>query len=386
MSCYTNVGMEVPLCTLVIVPRDKFSRVESSYHDVMAHNSGHYPVIYVDGGSPQPWAGKLDVLAAEGAIKLIRTGFYITQHEAYNLALPHVRSKYVILLDNDINVLDGWAENLIQCAEETGAAAVMPLYEHREEGGDWIVHMCGADCGVEERNGKLYFNEIHPLSYRARPEEPFRRCQTGLMEYHACLVRKDILDQIGPFDEKLGPALDHTDCSLMIRAAGGKIWFEPSAVVRFQLPPPLDWNDKKYFLARWSPPLVAANERAFSDKWGVQFSNEHAVWYDNLRGRIYWPLRQAIADRFGSLAGKVANRTLRFIEPFVSRLAWVLSWVSEQERRKRLKALGSWQAPRLDSKYIRAFAEKIFRKPRPLQREIVDEKVALFQEPVELKA
>ena len=58
-----------------------------------------------------------------------------------------------------------------------------------------------------------------------------------------------------------------------------------------------------------------------------------------------------------------------------------LKFVAEQQRnvdllrtsmdsvRDRLESLGSWRAPELDHARVRAFADEIFCKPRPLGRE-----------------
>jgi glycosyltransferase involved in cell wall biosynthesis len=336
-------------------------------------------VIYVDSCSPQPWSGHLDSLAAEGKITLIRAGFHLSQHEAFNLAVPHVRTKYVTFIDNDILLTPGWAENLVTCAEETGASAVMPIVEEREKDRDWHIHMCGGDCGVEERDGQLWFREIHPLHGQAKSD--LQRCQTGVVEYHALLVRNEALQKVGPFDESYWPALDHTDFSLMIRASGGTLWIEPSSVVRYGLPPPLEFQDLSFFMTRWNDDLVRLNQQHFAKKWGVQFSPNHALWYSQFRRRDLYSIRAMVRRRFGSFAGKTVYRFLCPVEAFVSRI--VQAWNRVPNRRQRLEALGSWRAPELDRARVQAFADTIFRSPRPLQRELVvsDESIASSSDP-----
>jgi hypothetical protein len=371
--------VNTPLCTIVIIPREKFSFAARSYESLCAHNLSAYPVIYVNSCSPPPWSRRLDSLAAEGKITLIRAGFHLSQHEAFNLALPHLRTKYVIFLDNDVLLTPGWAEKLVTCAEETGASVVMPLIEEKEMNGDWHIHMCGGDCGVEERDGQLWFREIHPLHGQAKSD--LRRCRTGVVEYHALLVRNEALQKVGPFDENYWPTLDHTDFSLMIRASGGTLWLEPSSVVRYELPPPLEFQDLAFFMTRWSDDLVRSNQRHFAKKWGVQFPPNHALWYRQFRRRDLYPIRAMVTRCFGSLAGKIVYHSLLPVEALVSRLAQACTRVPN--RRQRLEALGSWRAPELDRARVQTYADKIFRSPRPLQRELVasDESVASASAP-----
>ncbi len=357
--------MPDPLCTIVVVPREQFSLAPMSYTSLCKTAPG-YPIIYIDGHSPRSWARQLDALAADGKIQLIRTDFLISQHEAYNLAIPHLRTKYVIFVDNDVIFSPGWADNLVACAEETGGDVVMPLVEQKESGGDWHIHMCGGDCGVEEQEGRLWFREVHPLHGQARAD--LKRCQTGLIEYHTFLVRCETLQKTGPFDEAYWPTMDHTDFSLMIRAAGGTLWVEPSSLVRYVLPSHLKAGDLGFYMTRWSDALVEANQRHFSEKWGVTFPADHALWYRNFRRRDLLRLKKTASRFIGCRPTDLLLRLLNPVEALLSRLILSFSYVSN--RRQRLEKLGAFRAPELDRAAVQAFADTIFRAPRKLDREI----------------
>jgi hypothetical protein len=358
--------VSAPLCTIVVAPRERFDFAPASYESLCAHTSFDYPVLYVDSCCPRPWAQRLDTLAATGKITLIRTGFHVSQHEAFNLALTRIRTKYVVFVDYESIFTPCWLANLIACAEENGAAAVMPLLEQNDSLGNWRIHNCGGNYGVEEKDGQLWYREIHHLQ-GAPVREDFIRCQTALVEYHALLVRYEVLQKIGPFDEHYWPALDYTDFCLMVRASGGTLWFEPASVVKHQVFPRVGFRDLAIFMTRWSDRLVRAGQRCFAEKWGVQFPPSHGLWYRHYRRSLLHPIRDAVGRRFGSLAGKIVYRSLLPVEALVSRL--VQAWTRVPNRRQRLEALGSWRAPELDRARVQAYADKIFRKPRPLHRE-----------------
>jgi GT2 family glycosyltransferase len=355
--------------TIVVILRDRFSTARESFESLIAQNSSNFPVIYVDSCHPRPWADRLDTMAKEGKITLIRTGFHLSQHEAYNLAFPLVRTKYVIFVDNDVLFSPGWAEKLIACAEQTGATAVYPMITEPSPEG-MSIHMCGGDCGVYEEDGQLWYHSLHPHSKQPATTE-LPRCRTGVLEYHAFLVRSETLQKIGPFDEKCWHALNHDDFSLMIRAAGGEIWVEPASVIVYRPPPPIEWEDLGFFINRWSANKTATSLRHFSQKWSVQIPECVPRWFNGFRRRIHVPLRNIVRRYFGDgLLGKMMWRLVWAAEPVISWAVEICSHVPN--RRERLEALGPWRAPGLDQAKIQAFAEKMFREPRELSREVSD--------------
>ena len=83
--------------TIVVQPRERFSAAIKSLECLLARTSQQstpYRLIYIDGGSPAPVAKALHRAADLHGFVLVRVEFFLTQHEAKNIALGHVRSRY----------------------------------------------------------------------------------------------------------------------------------------------------------------------------------------------------------------------------------------------------------------------------------------------------
>lgn len=260
--------------TIVVTPREQFSKVKRSLESVLRCTSPSVPLIYVDAKSPEPAARYIRESARRHGFTVLRSERYLCSNEARNLALPHVKTKYVAFVDNDAEVSPGWLSSLVKCAEETGAWAVGPLY-FIDDPAKQIIHMAGADLKIVDDNGVRRLRERHRYSNVpvARVRDSLRREATDLVEFHCMLVRRDTFDRVGMLDEKLLSFLDHVDFCLSITAAGGTIFIEPAAVVTHLAPPPFSWYDLPYFSLRWSNAWMENSLRRFAEKHGLSLSD-----------------------------------------------------------------------------------------------------------------
>ena len=144
--------MSSPTVTIIVVPREQFSRTQPSLETLHENTSYPFSLIYIDGGSPVPVRDYLQAKAKEKGFTVIRTEEFVTPNEARNIALPYANSEFLVFLDNDVHVSQGWLQSLLQCAEETQASAVGPLYcEGRFERP--LIHNAGGDVQIQEVGG-----------------------------------------------------------------------------------------------------------------------------------------------------------------------------------------------------------------------------------------
>ncbi len=292
-----NQGMPVenpalPLVTIVIVPRERFSVAWESLQSILAHTTDiDYRLIYVDAGSPEPLRSQLRAAADEHGFTLLRVDHFLSPNQSRNRALPHIATRYAAFCDNDILMSPEWLSRLVACAEETGASIVTPLlYEGRPE--QQIVHCAGGDFHIEEsadaQGGKRrrVVERMH-LQKRKLPEvQPApMRSRTTLAEFHCLLVRSEALRALGPFDEAFLNTKEHLDFCMNMLDSGGSIYFEPSSVVTYVFNRPLTSLDYRFFMLRWS------------DDWELR-SLEHFI-----------SKRQLDRDRY--FQNRIANRGWR---------------------------------------------------------------------------
>ena len=262
--------MPDPLVTIVVVPRERFSHSERSLADIYEHTTYPFKLRYVSAGAPGPIQRDLEHESQQRGFHLICAPHYLSPNKARNLGIREIDTKYVVFLDNDALVAPGWLEALVQCAEETDAWVVGPLYfigEFERQ----IVHMAGGVVHIKEQEGKriLYEEQYHFNTPLADVRVPFRRQTCGHLEFHCMLARTDVFERLGPLDEELLSVHEHIDFCLAVRQAGGSVYLEPKAVTTYVPPPPCKWWDLPFFMLRWSEEWNLATARHFNEKWGV---------------------------------------------------------------------------------------------------------------------
>ena len=306
--------------TIVVIPHERFSYARASLESLYdstpeLRGASPVPLVYVDAGSPRGLRRYLQDAARQRGFRLLRTDHYLLPNQARNAGIRSARTDYVVFVENDVLVRPGWLEALVRCADETGAAMVGPLYLEGEPGAE-TIHTAGGEARIAESATGREFVETHP-HYGERPDEvapQLRRERAELVEAHCFLVRRSVLDRLGPLDERL-TAQAHVDLGLAILAAGESIYFEPEAIVTYVPPTRLQWSDYPYFLLRWSERWNVDTVRHFRRKWNLS-DDSHGietldVW---LRER-----RQQCFDSFrGPLRAVVGWRRTAGIEAFVS--------------------------------------------------------------------
>jgi glycosyltransferase involved in cell wall biosynthesis len=302
-----------PEVTIVVVPREQFGVSGRALETLYERTHQAFSLVYVDGGSPRATRRHLESAALSRGFKLIRTEHYLTPNRARNLGLAHVTGgKYVVFLDNDVLVGPGWLEALIQCAEETGAAAVGPVTCIGEPEGH-LVHSAGGLVRVDDRNGiRRLVNENHFEHTRLDEIRPLlKRSETELVEFHCLLVRTDVLARIAPLDEAILNDPHHLDFCLTVRDGGGRVFLEPASVVTQIAPPPVPWSDLPFFLQRWSHPATRRSLQRFTRKWRIP-PDDPAI-----RSLAEWLVHRrhlALRDQHRAIQGVVGWRLGRMIE------------------------------------------------------------------------
>ena len=262
--------MPDPLVTIVVVPRERFGVTQRSLETLYANTPAPFPLVYIDGGSPTRVRRYLERESRARGFTLVRHDHYLTPNQARNLALPYLRTRYAVFIDNDAVPAPGWLDKLVECAEATGAWIVGPLYfigePERQE-----IHMAAGDARIEERPTGRRFVERHRFAGK-RPAEVrahLRRMPCEQVEFHCMLVRAEVFERLGPLDERLRTMAEHTDLCMLARRAGGEVYFEPDATVTYLTSGRFSLADYGYFFWRWGEAATTASIARFREKWDL---------------------------------------------------------------------------------------------------------------------
>lgn len=315
--------MTGPRATIAFVPREVFSTTQRSLEALYERTTEPFELVCIDGGSPPELRDYLERQARQKQFTLVRTEHYLTPNQSRNLAIEHVRTPYVVFVDNDVLVSEGWLAPLVDCAEETGAWVVGPLYfEFLPEGRR--LHMVGGECKIKtnERGERVYYERHHHAhELRDNLEQTLERQRTELIEFHTVLVDMAAFRQLGPLDEGLLCNAEHGDLCLTVMNAGHSIYLEPASQITYAPPKRLAPGDEDFFLLRWSEAWARATRRHIDGKWSLtpgNCENKRAFnWVsDHRRYRLAWlnKLRKWVGPKWAKTFEK------RFVAPVESAL------------------------------------------------------------------
>ncbi|MGH9154913.1 MAG: glycosyltransferase family 2 protein [Acidimicrobiales bacterium] len=309
-------------CTIVVVPRERFSLSDRSLESIYAHTEPPFELVYVDGKSPRQMRAYLEGQARRHGFELVRSDRYLSPNQARNLGLRHVKTKYVAFVDNDLFVTPGWLSTLVACAEETGAWAVGPLY-FQGDPAERIIHMAQGwiELTGEAPHRTFNTNQSHQGVCVDDVETPLHREPCDYAEFHCMLLRTDVFDKIGPLDEELMNTREHLDVCMRIREAGGEVWFEPAAQVTYSTPPPFELTDVPFYWLRWSESWGRRSMARFCEKYGVDPNyGERVRNMAHRRQRVFAPVRKLVKRTLGKKADTAVGLALAKVEPMVNRL------------------------------------------------------------------
>ena len=256
---------------MVVVPREGFRPAPSCLRRLLQSTSAPFHLVYVDGGSPRLVSRRLAKLVRTGGGILIRSDRYLRPTHARNLGFREVGTRYVVFLDNDVSITPGWLQALLQCAEETGAAYVSPLISIGSADPP-VVHVAGGENRIVKEGDAHRLIERYAEAGRSLPEvlgEVGRR-RTTMAEFHAMLVRTEVVRRLGGLDESCSTAFEHNDLCLSIAALGGTGWMEPRSIVHYLLDSAGAPMNFAYHLLRWSRAWIDESVEAFCTKWQLR--------------------------------------------------------------------------------------------------------------------
>jgi GT2 family glycosyltransferase/glycosyltransferase involved in cell wall biosynthesis len=194
-----------------------------------------------------------------------------------NRGADNARGKYLLFLNNDTTVKDGWLSALVDTfAEEpragiVGSKLVYPDGRLQEAGGIIWRDASGWNYGKFDDPEKPEYNYLREVDY----------CSAA-----ALMIPKALFQSVGGFDRKYAPAYyEDTDLSFKVRQAGYKVFYQPlSEVIHCEGATggtDLSTGTKKH---------QDINRSTFAKTWEVELMTKQAV------GDLAF-LRQAPPDR-----------------------------------------------------------------------------------------
>ena len=303
-----SMRQEMVRTTIVVVPRESFNMFDEVVERIYRVTPPIFKMIVMEGGSPEPLRRKFRELERTlPNLSIVWSDEWRYPHEFVNQAIPMIDTEYAVFIDNDVEVLEGWLQALIACADEEQAGCVHPIYlTTKLTAPIRKIHVAEGTLVREQRHGKWFIDTVATHSGKRLEEYPDqRRKPSGFFEWHCVLFRKSLLEKVGPLDD-LNIA-EHVDYTLRIEQAGGQVWLEPKAVVAYDYERifELKGPHRRYLLYRWNLEKGDASLERLRAKWDLH--------PDSILRRKYWLREHTGRVRSTFLMPRIVNRLRRTI-------------------------------------------------------------------------
>jgi GT2 family glycosyltransferase/glycosyltransferase involved in cell wall biosynthesis len=179
-----------------------------------------YEVILVDNGSMDGTAAFLQTL--QGDVRIIRNDENRGFAKACNQGAKEARGKYLVFLNNDTIPQSNWLGPLVQEVEEhpeVGVVGSKLLYP------DGTIQHAGV---VFSRDGAPYH------IYRRVPADSpavSKRREFQAVTAACLLIRRDLFEAVGGFDEAFVNGFEDVDLCLKVRKQGFQVIYQPRSVL-----------------------------------------------------------------------------------------------------------------------------------------------------------
>lgn len=248
MTTISFTRANAPVVSAVMVTYGHWDWASRSLRAFAEATDDPYEVIVVDNASPDDTPQRLasELENAQVLLNPANYGF----GAACNQGAACARGKFLVFLNSDTLVHDGWLLPLLDCLSDPGVGAVAPRILNR----DGSLQEAGSL--VSPRFGAAPYGEGQPAS---RPEYRFRR----VVDYAsaACLVvRRSAFNEVGGFDPMYGRGyFEDVDLCLALADRGYSVVYEPRSTVTH-----VKWVSFGEDQAR---ELVDRNRALFSRRW-----------------------------------------------------------------------------------------------------------------------
>lgn len=178
-----------------------------------------YEVIVLDNGSSEP--GIEDVVKPYPKVRLVQEAVNHGFSRGNNLAVRHAKGEYLVILNNDTLPRRDWLRPLVDMQRSLDRVGIV---------GSQLVNAANETLfagGYFQPDISAYTNAFRNYPPGAANEP--RECEV----YIACgiLIRRDLFDSVGGFDEHYFQGYEDFDLCLKVRELGLKVMYCPASAI-----------------------------------------------------------------------------------------------------------------------------------------------------------
>ncbi len=266
---------EEPLVSLIIPNMDHIDVLDQCIQSVEKRSTyRNFEILIVENNSrkDETFAYYDKITKEYDNIRVVRWAYEFNYSKINNFALKSAKGKYVVLLNNDIEILTpSWIEEMLMFVQrdDVGAAGIMLYYP------DDTVQHAGVILGIGGVAG-------HSHKYFPRGDYGYMSRMTLAQNLSAVtaacmMIKTSVLEEVGGLDETLAVAFNDVDLCMKIREAGHLIVWTPYAEAYHYESKSRGLEDTPEKQKRFQKEVYT-----FMDKWGDVLAKGDPYYNPNL--------------------------------------------------------------------------------------------------------
>jgi len=268
-----------PEVSIILLSLLRQQDTQRCIESILIHTKTPFEIIVVDMGASEKIIGWLnEIQKRHRNIIVINNQTNIGTSKGRNQGTKVARGEYIVYLDNDVEVTPNWLEPLLSCviSKDIGACGskiisakgevlfAAPLIKNNYVDGELV------ETGIE------FIHPIQSGDHLVNQEQEVSWYPTTCL-----LVKRNIFNEIGGFDEKLFMCEEDKDLSFSVKQLGYKIIYVPDSAVyhhhrldngdygRIRRNLKVIINDIKYFQEKWNCKVFIRHTRSYLRSSGL---------------------------------------------------------------------------------------------------------------------
>ncbi len=252
---------EQPLVSIVIPVYNRVEYTACCLSSIYKHCPDcRFEIIVIDDGSTDDTEEIISSISGILYIKNPQNQGYI---KSINKGVRFVRGRYVLFLNNDIQVQHGWLDELVKVFDivpEAGIVGSKLIYPsgHLQEAGAILNRDGTAELvGLNHDPSLPEYNIMREVDY----------CSGACI-----LIDKVLFDKLGGFDESFIPAYyEDSDLAMRVRKLGRKVIYQPASIVVHHM----SMSHKGVVFGKAKH--IELNKRKFLNRWQTELDDLNRV-------------------------------------------------------------------------------------------------------------
>jgi GT2 family glycosyltransferase len=267
---YGNAGTkphDPPIASVVILTHNALDYTRQCLESVLQYTDSRHEILCVDNASTDGTIEWLQDLAAEtDRCRVIYNQENLGYAAGNNIGLAHAKGDYLVLLNSDVVVTEGWLDKLVACAQAHPQAGVVGPVTNSITG---VQKLPKVGYDQKTLNKLDLFARMHGDAV-AGQDEP------ALWIVGFCmLIKREMLARIGGLDERYGIGnFDCTDYCLRNFLAGYQAMIATDCFVHH-------YGGRSFAAAKVDyHQSLETNWEIFKDKWNIPMDLAYAGKFD----------------------------------------------------------------------------------------------------------